>query len=322
VGWREKARMGSDIAVVVAHKAHERIWAPTLGHAGEVPGTIEDITPHWMTDALCRHHPGAQVTRIFFGPRDEGSNSRRTLALGYNRAGRDADLPARVFVKASASLKSRIVTGLTGLADTEIGFYQTIRPDLALQSPMAMHTARSPKARSAIIVLDDVSAVDDVTWTDPRTTHIDRDLAASMLETMSAYHGPLWTDARLAKWPWLRSATAVQDLLDATIDFPGRLMAGIHRSHNIIPNELFARRDEIYPALKRALAQQDRQPATLVHQDTHLRNWYATSDRRMGIFDWQAAASGCWAIDVSYALGAALTVDDRRRWERNCWSTT
>lgn len=56
---------------------------------------------------------------------------------------------------------------------------------------------------------------------------------------------------------------------------------------------------------------------TLLHQDTHLANWYALPDGSMGIADWQCVARGQWALDVAYALAIGLTTEDRRDWERD-----
>jgi hypothetical protein len=55
---------------------------------------------------------------------------------------------------------------------------------------------------------------------------------------------------------------------------------------------------------------------TLLHSDVHSRNWYLTPDGGMGLYDWQLLSRGSWAMDVAYALSSALTVDDRRAWER------
>jgi hypothetical protein len=37
----------------------------------------------------------------------------------------------------------------------------------------------------------------------------------------------------------------------------------------------------------------------------------------MGLYDWQVLNVGTWAMDVAYALASALTIDDRREWERD-----
>jgi phosphotransferase family enzyme len=56
---------------------------------------------------------------------------------------------------------------------------------------------------------------------------------------------------------------------------------------------------------------------TLLHQDTHLANWYALPDGSMGIADWQCVARGQWALDVAYALAIGLSTEDRRAWKRD-----
>jgi hypothetical protein len=57
-------------------------------------------------------------------------------------------------------------------------------------------------------------------------------------------------------------------------------------------------------------------PLTLLHSDVHLGNWYVTHDGTMGQSDWQALTRGGWALDVAYALTSALSIEDRRAWER------
>ncbi len=48
---------------------------------------------------------------------------------------------------------------------------------------------------------------------------------------------------------------------------------------------------------------------TLLHQDTHLANWYALPDGSMGIADRQCVARGQWALDIAYALAIGLSIE-------------
>jgi aminoglycoside phosphotransferase (APT) family kinase protein len=57
-------------------------------------------------------------------------------------------------------------------------------------------------------------------------------------------------------------------------------------------------------------------PHTLIHCDVHLKNWYITVDRKMGLSDWQNTAIGHWSRDYIYATTTALMVEDRRAWEK------
>jgi aminoglycoside phosphotransferase (APT) family kinase protein len=61
----------------------------------------------------------------------------------------------------------------------------------------------------------------------------------------------------------------------------------------------------------------ERQPQTFVHGDTHLGNWYFEADLAPGLLDWQCCMRGPWAHDVSYFITCALSVEDRRAYERD-----
>ena len=58
-------------------------------------------------------------------------------------------------------------------------------------------------------------------------------------------------------------------------------------------------------------------PVCLNHGDSHLGNTYFDVDGAFGFFDWQASGMRTWAHEVSYFLGANLTVEDRRASERD-----
>jgi thiamine kinase-like enzyme len=83
-----------------------------------------------------------------------------------------------------------------------------------------------------------------------------------------------------------------------------------------MPAKLMRRREEVWPATMRALAVHEREPATFLHSDVHVGNWYQTGAGRMGLCDWQCPSRGHWSRDVAYALASALEPDDRRAWER------
>jgi hypothetical protein len=57
-------------------------------------------------------------------------------------------------------------------------------------------------------------------------------------------------------------------------------------------------------------------PNTLAHNDVHLKNWYVLPNNVMGLSDWQCCGRGHWGRDVAYTIATALTVEDRREWER------
>ena len=59
------------------------------------------------------------------------------------------------------------------------------------------------------------------------------------------------------------------------------------------------------------------EPNVFLHSDVHIGNWYQSGLGRMGLCDWQCPSRGHWSRDVAYAISAALTVENRRSWERD-----
>ena len=59
-----------------------------------------------------------------------------------------------------------------------------------------------------------------------------------------------------------------------------------------------------------------RSPQTLLHGDPHIGNTYLLPSGEVGFLDWQVARRGNWSLDLGYFLQGALTVEDRRRSER------
>jgi hypothetical protein len=58
-------------------------------------------------------------------------------------------------------------------------------------------------------------------------------------------------------------------------------------------------------------------PQTFLHGDCHIGQTYLTREGRVGYSDWQIVQQGGWAYDVNIAIVTALTIEDRRNWERD-----
>jgi hypothetical protein len=56
---------------------------------------------------------------------------------------------------------------------------------------------------------------------------------------------------------------------------------------------------------------------TVIHGDAHVGNVFLDGAGRPSFVDWQTAQRGPWYLDVGYHIASALTVEDRRRTERD-----
>ncbi len=313
----KKVKVAGQLARIGSHVVLERVRRPRPVMLTEIPPSVGALTTQWLTAALCRNHPGAWVTTVSIGSGSDGSTTRRTLRLDYNDAGLQAGLPISVFTKSTPHFTSRAVTVPSAALECEALFYDRIRPSLEIEAPIGYHTAVDLRSGRSMFLLEDVVESKGVTFGDPTQHYINRKRAEAIVETLATLHGNLWESPRFAgDLAIIKDAERWQRDVNDTIGFPRRTLIGFDRAEAAFPAEFVRRRADVWGAVMGSLARHKFGPQTLLHSDVHSRNWYLTADQGMGLYDWQLLSRGNWALDVAYALSSALTVDDRRDWER------
>lgn len=119
---RSKAAVAAQASRVMAHRVAESVRPRRPAPPGSVPIGVEDIDAAWLTAALCRSNPGAEVLDYRFEHSSDGTSARHALTVVYNEAGRSAGLPTELFTKTTPDLKTRLFTGLTDLFVGECNF--------------------------------------------------------------------------------------------------------------------------------------------------------------------------------------------------------
>jgi aminoglycoside phosphotransferase (APT) family kinase protein len=313
-----KMKVAGQLAGLAGHVVAERIRQPRPTLLGEVPPSVDALTNEWLTAALCRDTPGAWVTDFSTGSGSDGSTSRRALRISYNNVGVEAGLPAAVYSKSTPHFSSRAITVPSKCLECEAIFYDRIRPCLDIEAPVAYYTTVDPRSGRSMFLLEDVAETKGVEFGDPIQHHIDRKRAEAIAITLAGVHGTFWESARFAgDLKALKTAEQWQTDANNLISFSKRSMTGFGRATSVFPDKFIDQRDRVWAAVMQSLALHREQPATLLHADVHSRNWYLTPDGGMGLYDWQVLNVGTWAMDLAYALVSALTVADRREWERD-----
>jgi hypothetical protein len=313
----EKLRVAGLLARIGAHVVNERIRPRSPTNLADVPASVEALTPEWLTAALCKGHPGARVTDVCTGSGSDGSTTRRSLRISYNDAGHQAGLPTSVFSKSTPKFTSRAVTVPASALEYEALFYDRIRPGLNIEAPRSYYMALDVRSGRSMFLMEDVATTKNVTFGDPTKHYIDRVRACSIVTNLATLHGSFWESPRFAgDLAAIKEAERWQRDLNDLIAFPRRTMIGFSRAKSVFPAEFCRREADVWPAFMNSLALHNCGPRTLLHSDVHSRNWYLTPQGGMGLYDWQLITRGSWALDVAYALSSALTVEDRRSWEK------
>jgi aminoglycoside phosphotransferase (APT) family kinase protein len=296
--------------------AYERLARPKARRFDDVPCTPYAVTPEWLTAVLCGKVPGAVVTQVEVKAASVGTHERHQLKVSYNEEGRRAGLPISIFTKSLPSIVTRMIGGFNGTARVEGSFFTQIRPQLEIEAPLCYHSAYDRQTFAAIHLLEDLVATKSATFCNHKT-YVTRAMADDMIDLLASLHGRFYGDPTLAeRYRWLASYPRWFTIGAAKMGTEYYTRKAFDAAAHVIPAEVMARRDDVWPATMRALALHDSEPQGLIHSDVHIGNWYRTGAGQMGLCDWQCLSRGHWSRDFAYAVTASLTPDNRRSWER------
>jgi aminoglycoside phosphotransferase (APT) family kinase protein len=296
--------------------AFERLVRPKARRPEDVPCSPDAITPEWLTAVLCQKVPDAIVTGVVVKPASAGTHERHQLIISYNEAGRRAGLPGSIFTKSLPSVVTRMIGGFNGTARVEGRFYMQLRPQLEIEAPVGYHAASDRKTFASILLLEDMVATKSATFCNYRTS-VSREMAEDMIDVLAALHARFHGDSELAtRYRWVASYPRWFTIGAEKMSLEYYTRKAFDAAARVIPESVLAQRDAVWPAAMRALAIHDAEPQGLIHSDVHIGNWYRTGAGKMGLCDWQCLARGHWSRDFAYAVTAALTPDDRRKWEK------
>ncbi len=272
-----------------------------------VPKTWDDITPEWMSAALAADHPGAVVETVTVKGRDDGTNRRARLGVTY----RSGSGPATVFVKAADPAHKELIRMTSGMFHEPRLF--TCGAHLPLEHP-SVYTALIDEADyDFVMVMEDLTA----RGADPRdaTRPMTVEQVTTGVRGLGRMHGQYWGE-RVLHDPalgWLEPFLPWDGMEMAP------LSAALERLGEDAPAEVLSLTiDKLIESIwKPYIRTLTRSAQTLLHGDPHIGNTYLLPSGEVGFLDWQVARRGNWSLDLGYFLQGALTVEDRRRSERD-----
>lgn len=272
-----------------------------------IPQGWDEITPEWMTAALSRHHPGATVSDVSVVLRDDGTNRRARLQLSYSAG----DGPATVFAKAVDPEHAELVALTSGLYHEPRLFSSEVV--LPLDHPR-VYTAIIDEGRSDfLMIMEDVVA----RGADPRdsTRPMTVDQVADGVRGLARLHSQFWGN-RLTGHPelgWVEPFVPFAGLEYAPLEI------AFERLGDTVPAQIPAMTGtqifvEVWARYIRTLTTS---PQSLLHGDPHIGNTYVLPTGEVGFLDWQMVRRGNFSLDLGYFLQGSLTIEDRRRAERD-----
>ncbi len=282
------------------------------------PASPQNLTPELLTRALATRHPGVEVASVKLvsvkrcGDGVASTADRIVLDLTY-APGADRALPDRMVLK--TMLVSPHAPG--AMYETEVRFYNEIRPQLDVETPQGYAAAFDPASSQFGVLLEDLTAR-HARFPDA-TQYVTVDEVAAILTQLARLHAQFWRSDRFARdLAWVATTTrgGMSDIFERHGLEIIRDQIRRHPFKGDLIAPLGTDLDELWAALRVSRTLLATAPQTLLHGDTHLANTYLLPDGSAGLLDWQLQVRGCFAHDVIYLISTALPTKIRRAEER------
>ncbi len=295
-------------------------------HRHAIPATIDDVTSEWLEVVLGSagvipagwRLGDMDITRIG----EEGLMGEiyrvglvSSSDPGGETRGETGVVPASVVVKLPSRHEGSRAQGIAlGMYEAEVRFYNELGPSTPTGLPALYFAAIEPGTADFVIVMEDLGHLSMVDQLTGMTT----EQAAAALRILADIHAAWWDRVQLPDLEWIPTMSGdrvayVDQLLPQLWPAASAVIAEALPPGGLELGELFS---HSYLKMQKKFASR---PWTLAHQDYRSDNLLvgnATADEVV-VVDWQGIGRGPAAYDVSYLLGASLTVADRRACERD-----
>ena len=275
-----------------------------------LPLTLDEATPEWLTYALSERFPGVVVAGVTREAERAGTSTSAQLNLEYRSRGDRGDAPDTVYIKGGfdAVMRRRVWLGLI----QEARFFAEWAPEMPVNIPRCYFAGWDVHAKQGVVLLEDMA---------PRNVHfgyatdvLSVDDVAKIIEGQAKYHAKFWADPRLKDYKvWAEPQRAFLRYL-----MRDKMWDEVEgRPYAPLLNQLFSSREQARACSQRLWDINDSKTPTLVHGDCHSGNLFYEADGSPGFLDWQCVFASVPGHDHNEMLCTTLTVEDRRKSERD-----
>jgi hypothetical protein len=266
------------------------------------------LTPAWLSEALGLRYPDVTVKSCEIVETLQTQATKIRFAVDYAR--KRQDVPHALCVKGVLGPEPQRLLA-AGISEIETRFYQEIAPGLQIRVPSLIYGGIDPQTRHGLIIMEDMIAA-GASFLTALTPYTVEQTAAS-LDQLARLHAACWHGRGLERYSWVPrrlSMLAAKPFL--TVEALQQLLDGPRGT--ALPRELLSA-SRLHDALRHLAERTATGPQCLVHGDCHAGNLYENQSGP-GLVDWQMLQQGSWALDVSYHLGAVLSVEVRQASEQ------
>jgi hypothetical protein len=281
-----------------------------------VPDTLEQaLSPRWLTAALQPRFPGVDICAVVPGPVVDRISTNARFSIECVGGVPDGLSPA-LCVK---GYFNEIGRAARYIGAPEACFYRDLAAATGVRTLRSVYADIDSATRHGVVITEDVVSQGGkfLDGNSPYTP----DQTAKTLTEFARLHATTWADPRYTDVQWLEPRLGrVLEVwgLPTTIDIIGRNFDGPNGQR--MPDEVrnANRLVDAYRSLAGLTAAETASGAwCVIHGDAHVGNLFLDAGGAASLVDWQLVQRGTWYFDVGYHIASTLTVEERRRTERD-----
>jgi hypothetical protein len=293
----------------------------------KMPERPEDLSAAYLNELVGDLRPGLQVISAdivgikSYGDADNlaSVSTSAQVKLDVRYGGRSfPHLPQKLLAKVSFADDVGCSNPILDAEfDNEVLFYNRLRQELDIETPLGLGGRYDSENKRFVLLMEDLS---------PRAPHInsmmdddDLSIVRAVLDTLARLHAHYWESPRFKT-----DLSWVQNQVEGSLE---TLFAGFLRAHIVkeLSREKFKREfaqqmgtteAKLFAGTRALKRHQAMLPQTILHGDAHFANTYSLPSGMGGVLDWQVSARGFLMHDVGYFIQTALSVEARRKNER------
>jgi aminoglycoside phosphotransferase (APT) family kinase protein len=265
----------------------------------DVPSSIDDVTPQWLTAALGAHVANVRVEQI---AQDSGFSS---LLYRLHLTG-DIGLPSTLIVKLPAQSEARGAMELLGGYRRELAFYRSVAGHAPMETPHVYTARMVDDTADFVLLLEDLQSWDNA----DHLAGLSMERARMCIAALAGLHAWSSDTANAAVLEGFPSAdtTIVRDLLVPA--FAPGWQVYLDKSTVPVPTAVAEFAERFADGAGQAL-QALTERTMLLHGDIRADNMFFDGDR-LKVVDFQFAAVGAGAADIAYLISQGLPTEVRR----------
>jgi hypothetical protein len=283
----------------------------------DVPVTLDQITPEWLTPVLRKAGllEDQAVRSVGVEPlhTSQGSTSQLVrLCLEYDvpTPGAPASLIAKL---PHPTAEVRAAISELGFYEREASFYWLFSGSTGLRIPRCYFSAYDPTGGASLLLLEDLERL-CVGQTVLGSTPAEAEL---VIGEIASLHAAWWGRPELAEFQWLYQFDAPV-FREPPPGYPERWQRFYHYFGDSLPAAILPIGERLGSALPFLHSQLARPPWTIVHNDYMMDNLFfdeSNGGMELVVADWQMVARARAPFDVAVFLGSSVPTTDRRAYE-------